>query len=86
VPEQRLLTVKLGGSLVSRAGGRTEFKLEGRNIMEMLRHLGRDCPELEPMLGNAVSVAVDGQIYRDALLHPLNPDNEIILLPRMAGG
>jgi len=35
---------------------------------------------------NVVSVAVDGQIYRDALLHPLDPGNEIILLPRMAGG
>ncbi len=82
-----MLTVKLGGSLVSRAGGREKFEIEGRNIMEMLRHLGQACPELEPMLKkNAVSVAVDGQIYRDALLHPLEPDNEIVLLPRMAGG
>jgi molybdopterin converting factor small subunit len=87
VPEDRLLTVRLGGSLVSRAGGRTEFQLEGRNIMEMLRHLGQICPELQPMIEkNVVSVAVDGQIYRDALLHPLDPGNEIILLPRMAGG
>jgi molybdopterin converting factor small subunit len=82
-----MLTVKLGGSLVSRAGGRKEFQLEGRNIMEMLRHLGQVCPELKPMIEkNAVSVAVDGQIYRDALLHPLSPDSEIVLLPRMVGG
>ena len=81
-----MLKVKLGGTLVNKAGGRTEFEVEGANIMQMLRNLGRTCPELEPMLQKGVSVAVDGQIYRDAMLEPLGPENEIILLPRMAGG
>jgi len=81
-----MLKVKLGGTLAGRAGGRTEFEVEGRNIMEMLRHLGDACPELLPILDKGVSVAVDGQIYRDALLQPLGPENEIYLLPRMAGG
>ncbi len=81
-----MLKVKLGGTLVNKAGGRTEFEVEGRNVMQMLRNLGQACPELEPMLEKGVSVAIDGQIYRDAMLQAVGPDNEIVLLPRMAGG
>jgi molybdopterin synthase sulfur carrier subunit len=81
-----MVKVRLGGTLVNKAGGRTEFEVEGANIMQMLRNLGRACPQLEPMLEKGVSVAIDGQIYRDAMLQPVGPENEIILLPRMAGG
>ncbi len=80
------LTVKLGGSLAAKAGGQTEFQVEGRNIMQMLRHLGQACPELQPLLDKGVTVSVTGQIYREALLQPLEPKDEIVLLPRMAGG
>jgi sulfur-carrier protein len=81
-----MVKVKLGGTLVNKAGGRTEFEVEARNVMQMLRALGAECPELAPLLDKGVSVAIDGQIYRDAMLQPVGPDSEIVLLPRMAGG
>lgn len=81
-----MVKVKLGGTLVDKAGGRKEFEVEGRNVMQMLRALGEECPELEPVLEKGVSVAIDGQIYRDAMLKAVGPEDEIILLPRMAGG
>jgi hypothetical protein len=31
-------------------------------------------------------VAIDGQIYQDALLQPIAPDSEVFLLPQIAGG
>ena len=54
--------------------------------MQMLRHLGQVCPELQTLLDKGITVSVNGQIYREALLQPLEPDDEIVLLPRMAGG
>jgi len=81
-----VLTVKLGGSLAAKAGGKTEFEVEGRNVGDALRHLGELCPELKPVLDKGVSVSIDGTLYREALYQPLKPENEIFILPRMAGG
>lgn len=81
-----MLHVKLGGTLAGRAGGKTEFEVEGRNVMEMLRHLGELCPELKPVLDKGVSVSIDGQLHRDATYQPVTSENEIFILPRMAGG
>jgi molybdopterin converting factor small subunit len=68
------------------AGGRTEFEVEGRNVADVLRALGELHPELKPVLDKGVSVSIDGTLYREALYQPLKPDNEIFILPRMAGG
>lgn len=81
-----MLTVKLGGSLAAKAGGKTEFEIEGRNVADVLRRLGELCPELKPVLDKGVSVSIDGAIHREAAYQPLKPENEIFILPRMAGG
>jgi len=31
-------------------------------------------------------VAIDGEIYREAWFHPVSPESEIYILPKMAGG
>jgi hypothetical protein len=31
-------------------------------------------------------VAIDGQIYQDALFQPIAADSEVFLLPQIAGG
>jgi hypothetical protein len=31
-------------------------------------------------------VAIDGQIFQDALLEPIRADSEVFLLPQIAGG
>ena len=81
-----MLKVKLGGSLAGQAGGRTEFEIEGRNVADVLRALGQLCPELKPVLDKGISISIDGTLHREALYQPLKPENEIFLLPRMAGG
>jgi molybdopterin converting factor small subunit len=81
-----MLRVQLGATLRSAAGGRTEFEVEARNIMELLRALGERYPELDAILARGVAVAIDGQIYRDAWLEPIAPDAEVYLMPRVAGG
>ena len=81
-----LLTVQLGGTLQSYAGGRKTFQVEAGNIREMLTRLGEQVPALKAALDRGVAVAVDGQIIREAWFHPLRPENEIFLLPKLAGG
>lgn len=81
-----MVTVRLGGSLKTYAGGRTEFEVEAGNIRQLLTGLGEQCPKLAPMLESGVAVAINGEIYRNAWFQPVPPDAEVFILPRIAGG
>ena len=35
---------------------------------------------------DGVAVAIDGQIYQDALFQTIGPESEVFLLPAIAGG
>ena len=78
--------VKLGGTYKSYTGGRTEFDVEAKNIRQILSGLAVLCPDLKPVLDKGVTVAIDGQIFRNAWFQPVRPDSEVHILPRMAGG
>lgn len=78
--------VRLGSTLASAAGGRNEFEVEARNIMQLLRGLGKQYPELGPVLERGVAVAIDGQLYQDAWLQRIPPGAEVYLMPRLSGG
>jgi molybdopterin converting factor small subunit len=81
-----MLRVRLGGPLMSQAGGRTEFEVEARTIRELLTRLGERYPELKPVLDRGVAVAVNGTIYRGAFLEPIPEESEVYLIPAIAGG
>ena len=81
-----MLRVKLGGPLMSQAGGATEFDVEAATIRELLSRLGELYPQLRPMLDHGVTVAVDGTIYRGAFLAPIKDGSEVYLLPALVGG
>jgi sulfur-carrier protein len=81
-----LVRVKLGGPLMSQAGGRTEFEAEAATIRELLARLGELYPQLKPVLDRGVAVAVDGTIYRGAFLAPIKEGSEVYLLPALSGG
>lgn len=80
------LKVRLGGPLMSMAGGRSEFEIEGANIREMLEKLGDAYPELRPILQKGVTVAVNGEVFHGAFLTPIPAGSEVFLLPAMQGG
>jgi sulfur-carrier protein len=81
-----MLRVKLGGPLMSQAGGATEFLVEARTIREMLARLAEAHPELRPVLERGVAVAVNGTIYRGAFLAEIPDGSEVYVLPPLAGG
>lgn len=79
--------VVLVGNLAQLTGGVTEFELSATSVKQLYQQLA----ELYPSLGRhleveGVAVAIDGQIFQDALFEPIGPDSEVFLLPQIAGG
>jgi molybdopterin synthase sulfur carrier subunit len=78
--------VVLVGNLAQLTGGVAEFQISATSVKHLFQELARLHPALERHLVEGVAVAIDGQIYQDALLEPINPDSEVFLLPAIAGG
>ncbi|MEQ1613554.1 MAG: MoaD/ThiS family protein [Hyphomicrobiaceae bacterium] len=81
-----MIRVKLGGPLMSQAGGVHEFDIEAATIRELLARLGEQYPALQPILARGVAVAVNGIIYREAFLTPIPEGAEVYILPALVGG
>jgi molybdopterin synthase sulfur carrier subunit len=78
--------VVLIGNLRQYTGGVTEMHLDARSIRQLFMKLGERYPELAPHLEDGLAVAIDGQIYQDALLEPIGENSEVHILPQIAGG
>jgi molybdopterin converting factor small subunit len=78
--------VVLIGNLAQLTGGVAEFNLSATSIKQLFDRLAELYPELGPHLQDGVAVAIDGQIYQETLLQPIEPDSEVFLLPQIAGG
>ncbi len=81
-----MVRVKIWGSLRTATGGAEEVEVEARTIRDMLNALAEAHPGLAPQIDRGVSVSVDGAIYRDSWLTPVEGAKEVVLLPRLAGG
>ena len=68
------------------SGDVTELDVEAGTVRQLFRKLGEKFPELAPHLEEGLAVAIDGQIYQDALLEPISADSEVHILPQIAGG
>jgi molybdopterin synthase sulfur carrier subunit len=78
--------VVLVGNLAQLTGGVAEFVLSASTVQHLFLQLAELHPALGPHLEEGVAVAIDGQIYQDALLEPIGPDSEVFVLPQIAGG
>jgi molybdopterin converting factor small subunit len=78
--------VVLIGNLTQITGGVAEFQLSATSVKQLFQQLAERHPALGPHLEEGVAVAIDGQIYQDALLQPIGPDSEVFVLPQIAGG
>ena len=78
--------VVLVGNLAQVTGGVAEFDLSATSVQQLFRQLAELHPALEPHLETGVAVAIDGQIYQDALFAPIDEASEVFLLPQIAGG
>jgi sulfur-carrier protein len=78
--------VTLIGNLRQFTGGVTELEVEAFNVRQLFRRLGELYPALAPHLESGSAVAIDGQIFQDALLEPIDGESEVHILPQIAGG
>jgi molybdopterin converting factor small subunit len=81
-----LANVLIWSSLRSHTGGQANLQIEAKTVRQLLDKLVDAHPGLKPQIQRGVSVSIDGVIYRDGWLETLNPDSEVVLLPRMVGG
>ena len=78
--------IHIVGNLRQFTGGKADFDLPATSIKHLFKLLTELYPEVEPHLAEGMAVAIDGQIYQDALFQPIGPDSEVQILPQIAGG
>ena len=61
-------------------------QIEANTIRQLFARLGEQFPELAPHLEDGLAVAIDGQIYQETLIQPIEPDSSVQVLPQIAGG
>jgi len=78
--------VVLVGNLAQLTGGVADFQLSATSVKQLFQQLIELHPALGRALDDGIAVAIDGQIFQDALFEPIGPDSEVFLLPQIAGG
>ncbi len=67
-------------------GGLSEFDVEANTVRRMITELERRFPGLGHQIDEGMAVAIDGVIFQDAYQTQLNPDSEVVLIPKIGGG
>jgi molybdopterin converting factor small subunit len=78
--------VTLTGNLRQFTGGVGELDIDAATVNQLFSRLGREYPALAPHLEKGLAVAIDGQIYQDALFQEIGADSDVHILPQIAGG
>ena len=78
--------VTLTGNLRQFTGGIAEMQIEATSVRQLVARLRDTYPSLAPHLHEGLTVAIDGQIYQDALLQEISPGSDVHILPPIAGG
>jgi sulfur carrier protein ThiS len=66
-------------------GGVRELEVAAETVRDLLRYMEERFPGSQPVLSRC-AVAVDGQIYQDAFLEPLQEGSEVFFMQRIEGG
>lgn len=78
--------VVLSSALAPYTDGVLALALEVVNVRQLFQSLGERYPDLREHLETGIAVAIDNEIYQDALLQPIGRDSEVILITKIAGG
>ncbi len=65
--------------------GEREADVVAANYRELTQALRQRWPEIDDLLERS-AVAINGQIYQDAFLEPLEPNSEVFFMARIEGG
>lgn len=67
-------------------GGLDAFDVEARTVRSLIRELDIKYPGLGELVEAHMAIAIDGEIFQDALAAELQADSEVILIPKISGG
>ena len=80
-----LAKVVFPDSLLGFTGGEREWHCPAENYRDLVKALVQRWPDLHEPL-EKIAVAIDGNIYQDAFLEPIDPDSEVFFMSRIEGG
>lgn len=72
-------------SFIAYTDGVREYESGARVYRDLISELTAKWPELSESL-ERTAVAIDGQIYQDALLEPIGEESEVFFMARIEGG
>ncbi len=78
--------IVLSSVLAPYTDGVLELELDVANVRQLFEALEDRYPDLRDHLEAGIAVAIDDEIYQDALLQPIGSDSEVILITKIAGG
>lgn len=88
-----MATVWVPGPLKELTGGRETVSASGATVKEVVDDLDRSYPGFKAaiiqeglLLRPGIAVAVDGNVVKKGLLHPVNADSEVFFVPAIGGG
>ena len=71
--------------LQSYTGGVRDIEVECTDYRGLVKVLNEKWPGIDEVLADT-AVAIDGQIYQDAWLEPIQPSSEVFFMQRIEGG
>jgi molybdopterin converting factor small subunit len=78
--------VVLNGNLKQFSDGQGDFDLDVKDVRQLFAQLGARFPQLAPHLEEGIAVAIDGEIFQDALFAAIGPESEVHVIPKIGGG
>ena len=67
-------------------GGVDAFEVEALTIRGLIRELDQRFPGLGAHVEESMAIAIDGEIFQDALGAALSQTSEVVLIPKISGG
>jgi len=78
--------VVIFGSLRAFTDGVGEMEIEAATTRALLKKLAERHPALAETIKAGVSLAIDGEVFKEAWFTPVGPDSEVVVMPLMVGG
>jgi len=79
-------TVAIPSSLRAHCQHHEFVEVEAGSVRAVLGAMEARFPGFRAALGDSFAVAIDGEVFQDALYEPVAADSEVHFLPALAGG
>jgi molybdopterin converting factor small subunit len=66
--------------------GETELDIEGGNVRGLQKELDEKFPGMAKVIEQEMALAIDGVIFQDPYLEPIDAGSEVFVLPKIGGG